>query len=226
MKIRHIYYERPGEDFIKKPHHLTNILDIPLSTPLARLFAKMNANPNHITLASIPFAGVSAYCFASNRLILGAIFFYLNVVFDNIDGKVARLTGKTSKFGEKLDYYTDTINNFLMYFGIWYGLYYLTGEWLIGIFIIFCHYAVMIFGYLFIGTFEYKTRFKSIFSYYSPFEEAYITLLFAPLFNIVEIAMPISIVLQFLSYCILTSRKGRKNIKNIKSRFKNMVKIG
>lgn len=227
--IKNIYTEGPNEDFIKKKDSWTVILlGGILSIPLVRLITKIKIkiHPNVITILTIPFALIAAISFAYGKLVLGAIFFFLNFTLDCTDGKLARLTNTTSQFGEKLDYYTDTVNNLAMYFGLWWSQYYLQGQWLLGGGIVFAHYAIMVFGYTFIKDITYKTIFPRVFSYYSPFEEAFGTFFFAPLFNVVRIAFPILVLLQFISYIILLIKKEKPDLEEIKKRIKNMLKIG
>ena len=227
VTIKKIYTQQPNENFIKEDAWAPILLSDPVSIPLARLLSKFKKiHPNHITLLTIPFAFAAAYMFIKGELIYGALFYWFNFVLDGTDGKVARLTGKTSKFGEKLDYYTDTVNNLAMYFGLWWSQYYMYGEWFIGGVIVFAHYAIMVFGYVFVGNFRYKTIFPRVFSYYSPFEEAFGTFLFAPLFNIVHILFPLLVMLQLVSYIILFVKQERKiGLKEIKKRILRMLKI-
>ena len=95
----------------------------PLSIPFAKGFARLHVHPNIITVLSFIFTVFSGYFFFCNRLILGAVLYFISYILDCADGSVARLTGTTSKFGERLDYYTDIFGNVFMYFGLWYSQY-------------------------------------------------------------------------------------------------------
>ena len=227
VTIKKIYTQQPNENFIKEDAWAPILLSDPVSIPLARLLSRIKRiHPNHITLLTVPFAFIAAYMFIKGELIYGALFYWLNFVLDGTDGKVARLTGKNSKFGEKLDYYTDTVNNLAMYFGLWWSQYYIHGDWFIGGVIVFAHYAIMVFGYVFVGDFRYKTIFPRVFSYYSPFEEAFGTFFFAPLFNKVKLLFPILVALQFISYVILFIKKKEKpDLEEIEERIKMMLKL-
>jgi len=84
----------------------------------------------------------------------------------------------------------------------------------------------MVFGYVFVGDFRYKTIFPRVFSYYSPFEEAFGTFFFAPLFNKVRLLFPILVALQFISYVILFIKKKEKpDLEEIEERIKMMLKL-
>ena len=156
--IKNIYSERKGEHFIKKSEAWTLVfIGRVFGTPLARLFAKLKISPNSITVITVPVALLAGICFFYNNLILGVFFYFLSYILDCSDGTLARITNTTSKYGEKLDYYTDTANNIFMYFGLWYSQFYLQGLWLIGGAIIAAHYAIMVFGYVFLTKLTYKT---------------------------------------------------------------------
>jgi phosphatidylglycerophosphate synthase len=185
MKLKDIYAEHPGEDFIRKRDCLValywhNLISIPIVRLMQKL--KLKVHPNVITIITILFGLLAGYFFLMNELVYGAIFFTLNMVSDTIDGKWARLTGKMSKFGKKLDITGDRICKISWYFGIWYSQYYqVKGFWWIGIVLIVAHYMLELFREKFIGWDFYKYV-RHL--YYSPFEDAYVTFLLAPLLTV------------------------------------------
>ena len=74
--------------------------------------------PNQITFISLVFGLASAGFYISeipNSLVLGAIFLYGKVFFDNVDGNLARVRGTSSRFGRFLDSLTDFIVTVLVY---------------------------------------------------------------------------------------------------------------
>lgn len=101
---------------------LTRILN-----PIA---SKLNINPNIITIISPFMALISAYYFKEHMLFLGAFFILLSGFLDVVDGAVARLNGRASKFGAFLDSTTDRISDGIIYIGIIFGGY---CNWLIGV---------------------------------------------------------------------------------------------
>jgi phosphatidylglycerophosphate synthase len=225
--IKNTYAEKENEHFIKKREEWAVKIGRLFGTPIAKAIANLpiKIHPNVVTLLSIPFAILAAFCFFNNRLIEGAVFFFISYVLDCADGTLARLTCTQSKFGERLDFYADTLNKALMYFGLWYSQYYLYEEWFFGGCIIFAHYAAMAFGYMFISNRTYKTVFPNLSSYYSAADEGILTFFFIPLIpiaGIFRLIFPILVLLQFVSYVILFLRqKNRPSIKkNIKSLFK------
>jgi len=197
------------------------IFGTPLAKGIARLPVKIH--PNIITLSSLFFALIAAYFFFNNQLIYGAIFFFTSYVFDCADGTLARLTNTQSRFGQRLDFYVDLLGNILMYFGLWYSQFYLYGQWFIGGSIIVAHYLVIAFGYMFIKNRTYKTIFPSICSYYSAADEGMLTFFFSPILGIFRLALPILVLLQFVSYIILFLRQKEK--PDVKKNIKEILKL-
>lgn len=222
--IKRIYSERKGEHFIKKsePWSVTFVGRV-LGIPLARVFVYLNIKPNMITILTMPFAFFAGLAFFYNYLWLGASLYFISFILDCSDGVVARLTNTTSRYGERLDYYTDILNNIFMYFGLWYSQFYLQGMWFLGGAIIIFHYAVMAFGYIFLKKLTYRTIFPRVCSYYMHADEGFLTFGIAPLTGYFYIIFPILVTLQFISYTILFFKQKEK--PDIKDNIKKMLKI-
>ena len=88
-----------------------------LFRPLASALASIGVSPNTITLSSLIFGFLALYSiYQYKSIILYIVFIGLMGLMDALDGAVARLTGKTSRFGAFLDSTTDRINDaFLIY---------------------------------------------------------------------------------------------------------------
>ncbi|NOZ58581.1 MAG: CDP-alcohol phosphatidyltransferase family protein [Euryarchaeota archaeon] len=74
-----------------------------LIMPFARLFAALGLSPNLLTLMGLLASVATAFALAAKRLELALLFLLLTGFFDAIDGAVARLTRRESKFGAFLD---------------------------------------------------------------------------------------------------------------------------
>ncbi|MDX2565459.1 CDP-alcohol phosphatidyltransferase family protein [Streptomyces sp. TX20-6-3] len=85
----------------------------PIATPLTRWAAKWTrVTPNQVTWGALFLGVIAAACFSRQNwewLAIGALFYHLSFILDCIDGKLARLTGKTSEIGGWLDYIFDRI---------------------------------------------------------------------------------------------------------------------
>ena len=110
-----------------------------------------------------------------------------------------------------------------MYFGLWYSQFYLQDLWLIGGAIIAAHYAIMVFGYVFLTKLTYKTISPKISSYYIHADEGFLTFFIAPLTGIFYLILPILVLLQFVSYLILVFLQKEKT--DIKKNIRSMLKI-
>ncbi|MFC6080687.1 CDP-alcohol phosphatidyltransferase family protein [Sphaerisporangium aureirubrum] len=84
--------------------------------------------PNGLTRLSLVLGMGAAACFATGRLALGALVFYLSFVVDCMDGKIARLKGTGTPFGLWLDYVGDRIRVVCCACGLAYGQYAETGR--------------------------------------------------------------------------------------------------
>lgn len=95
-----------------------------LLNPLAKRLSRVS--PNVLSWIALLFAALAAISFYAPRfvpLVLGAVFLFLNAVFDALDGKVAKLTGKASARGDFLDHLLDRYADVLMLGGIALGPY-------------------------------------------------------------------------------------------------------
>ena len=97
----------------------------PMLKKLAKIF--IHFNPNILSLVSLIFAflaGIFFYFSNPNQelnnyyLYFAALFVFLNGFFDAIDGKVAKLTGKTSAKGDFIDHAFDRFSDVLILAGL------------------------------------------------------------------------------------------------------------
>ena len=75
-------------------------------------------SPNHITLIRLITGLVACVAFASKLNILGGIFWLISTFLDRADGELARISGKTTEWGHKFDYYCDTFITALFFISI------------------------------------------------------------------------------------------------------------
>ncbi|GAB5046810.1 CDP-alcohol phosphatidyltransferase family protein [Thermodesulfovibrio sp. TK110] len=96
----------------------SHLLDKPL-TPLAKA---LPVNPNIITFIGMLVTALSGFIIPFN-LFLGGIFILAGGAFDLVDGIVARVNGRATKFGALLDSTFDRIADGFIFLGIaWYFL--------------------------------------------------------------------------------------------------------
>ena len=101
----------------------------PTCTPLIWFVVNFTSlTPNMITSLSLILVLVSALFFLKGFLIFGAVFFFLGLCFDWIDGVLARLTRTCSDLGMLFDHIVDTIRSIVMVSSILLFSYSITKE--------------------------------------------------------------------------------------------------
>jgi archaetidylinositol phosphate synthase len=77
--------------------------------------------PNHLTTGRLLFGLAAAVCFGFDETFwnaMGALAFVISMVLDRADGELARLSGKSSRFGAIYDLVTDAICNAALFIGL------------------------------------------------------------------------------------------------------------
>ncbi len=84
----------------------------------ARLIARTGVSPNALTLIGLLLNVLVAVVLASGYPVAGGLLVLLANAFDMLDGALARITGKVSRFGAFLDSTLDRYEEALLYLGI------------------------------------------------------------------------------------------------------------
>ena len=100
---------------------ITRFVYRPLSGPLASVLARTGVTPVQITWVSAVVAFAGAGVFAAGHYITGALLTFAGVVTDCVDGDLARLTGRTSRWGAFLDSVLDRWTDAALILGITYS---------------------------------------------------------------------------------------------------------
>lgn len=105
-----------------------------LCWPAVRWLSKTAVTPNQVTFVGLLVALLSALAFAQGKwsgYVLGAALYFGAVLFDEIDGMLARITFRESAFGCWLETFADYASYFLLFVGMIIGLYRQSGSlWL------------------------------------------------------------------------------------------------
>ncbi len=99
--------------------------DAQLAYWLVRPLKDSWVNPNHLTTVRLVTGLVAAVAIAVGDAIwvnIGAWLFALSNFLDHTDGELARLSGKSSKWGHQYDLASDAIIHILLFVCIGYGL--------------------------------------------------------------------------------------------------------
>jgi phosphatidylglycerophosphate synthase len=103
---------------------MTKPWDAQLAYWLVRPLKNSWVNPNHLTTVRLVtgLAAATALMAGGKWVNIGAGLFVLSNFLDHTDGELARLSGKSSKWGHQYDLASDAIVNILLFVGIGYGL--------------------------------------------------------------------------------------------------------
>ncbi|WP_054840577.1 archaetidylinositol phosphate synthase [Thermococcus sp. JCM 11816] len=88
---------------------------------IVKPLAKAGVTPNTITFIGLLISLLGAYLFYLQRPRLAAVILLIGSAIDALDGTLARMTGKTSRFGAFLDSTFDRISDGAVLFGIALG---------------------------------------------------------------------------------------------------------
>jgi len=92
----------------------------PIIRNIASLLARLGIHPNIITVLGFLLSLIPAVFYAIGKPIVGGILLLLTNVFDSIDGTVARMSNKETRFGAFLDSSLDRFSEFALFLGIAY----------------------------------------------------------------------------------------------------------
>ncbi len=95
--------------------------------PIIGLATKLNLHPNTFTTVSFLSGIGAAYFMAVGSLRIAACFVLLSGMCDSIDGKLARYSGKVTKFGALYDSTLDRYSEVLFFFGM--AFYFIKHGW-------------------------------------------------------------------------------------------------
>ena len=94
---------------------------INLITPMIELLVRNNIHPNFFTFLGLILTVIAAYFYTQSSLVWAGSFLLAGGTCDIMDGKLARESGRASKFGAVLDSTVDRYSELIMFFGI--GIY-------------------------------------------------------------------------------------------------------
>ena len=89
-----------------------------LLEPLARLINRTGISPNLLTVMGFVLTVGVAYVLATGHLQIGGVLLALAGLFDALDGTLARLAGRRSRFGAFLDSTVDRFSEAVIFMGL------------------------------------------------------------------------------------------------------------
>lgn len=97
-----------------------------LIEPPVDFIVRLNVHPNFFTILGFILSIFGAYFYATLSMRYGGLFTLLGGICDIMDGKVARKSGLSSKFGALFDSTIDRYSEFAMFFGV--GVFFLRSD--------------------------------------------------------------------------------------------------
>jgi len=90
----------------------------PIYRALGAPFIALRIHPQWVSLLGLPFGLACAYAYATQRRVLALLLFPLTVLWDAIDGSVARAQGKESNWGNYLETMIDRGVDIMVFIGL------------------------------------------------------------------------------------------------------------
>ncbi|MEM7041436.1 MAG: CDP-alcohol phosphatidyltransferase family protein [Pseudomonadota bacterium] len=90
---------------------------------VTRQAVKLGLSPNMVTMASLVLVFVTLWLFMQGHFLTGLAVSFVMVFLDTVDGKLARVTLTSSKWGNIFDHGIDLIHPPFWWWAWWYGLY-------------------------------------------------------------------------------------------------------
>ena len=93
-----------------------------ITSPIVGILSRSGITPNTLTLTNLTLNIAAAYVIATGHFLLGGVLILGSGLFDLLDGALARLTKRTTKFGAVLDSTVDRVSEAATLCGllIWY----------------------------------------------------------------------------------------------------------
>ena len=89
-----------------------------VETPGASALASLGLSPNSVTILGFGISATAAGLVGAGFLLVGGIVFLAGSILDLMDGALARMTGKVSKFGALLDSVMDRLAEAALFLGM------------------------------------------------------------------------------------------------------------
>src|SRR6186997_3703918 len=87
---------------------------------IIRLCVALRIHPNILTLIGVLINVAAAWALGNDRFVLAGVIMIVANIFDFIDGKVAHITGKSSRFGAFWDSTLDRFSDIALFLGLIY----------------------------------------------------------------------------------------------------------
>ncbi|MEY2663979.1 MAG: hypothetical protein RIR35_787, partial [Actinomycetota bacterium] len=93
-----------------------------ISRRITSVLVEKNVTPNTVTLFSLIIGFISAYAASQGRYLIGGLLLLLSLIFDCVDGEIARYKSEFSALGAWLDALSDRFKEFIYIFALIYSI--------------------------------------------------------------------------------------------------------
>ncbi|MGI9415644.1 MAG: CDP-alcohol phosphatidyltransferase family protein [Hyphomicrobiales bacterium] len=93
-----------------------------IAFPITRILARLKVSPNHVTTVGLILSILAFVLFWNGQFIWGLLCAWLMALLDTVDGKLARVTLTSSKWGNVFDHGIDLVAPPLWWLAWWHGL--------------------------------------------------------------------------------------------------------
>lgn len=137
--------------------------------PITRLLARLAVTPNQVTFAGLVLSVATLILFWNGLFLAGLACAWIMALLDTVDGKLARVTLTSSKWGNVFDHGIDLVAPPLWWLAWWFGLGETSDPWIVwSVWVVLGgHLAGKLIEQAFISTFRFKVhmwqRFDSLF---------------------------------------------------------------
>ena len=110
---------------------INQVLNRPAGFVAAKLFKRLGAGPNLVTLISMIFGISSGILFGVGKypeVLIGALLLEGMVILDCADGQLARMLQRSTQFGKTIDGLCDIATHFSIFYGTAYAMYTRSGS--------------------------------------------------------------------------------------------------
>lgn len=109
---------------------VTKFIWPPIALPITQLCARAQIHPNAVTFVSLILVILATMCFWNGQFLMGLVFGWGAALADTVDGKLARVTLTSSKWGNIFDHGIDLIHPPIWWLAWWHGVGVTSGDWL------------------------------------------------------------------------------------------------
>jgi phosphatidylglycerophosphate synthase len=120
--VRRLHWETFAASYKGVTDLVTKFVWPHIAFPITRILANLRVTPNQVTAVGLVLSVLTAYLFFKGQFAAGLACAWLMALLDTVDGKLARVTLTSSKWGNIFDHGIDLIAPPIWWLAWWIGL--------------------------------------------------------------------------------------------------------